>query len=185
MCALSNELVTFLIERSGLNIKQFLKMEKKNEAQLKKKRSLKTDLLIKMCFLKKFKKHNGIQTQFRLLLWAENFHQDAEVHSVKNISSSINSVWWYDDTSPFTMCPIQSLLTGFWGLLWVLKPSPYSNVSSEFILLAIFNYSLSPHQPEHLFRVVKKTQESILWCLCQRILKKSKYLKEQIPLYYN
>lgn len=131
----------------------------------------------------KFKKHNGIQTQFRLLLWAENFHQEAEIYSVKNISSNAKSIWWYDDTSLLTTCPIQSLLTGLWGLLLVLKPSPCLNVSFGFILLAIFNYCLSPHQPKHLLSVPKETQQTIPWCLCQSILKRSKYLIEQIQLY--
>lgn len=65
-----------------------------------------------MFLKKKFKKHKGVQKQFRLLLWGENFHQEAEIYSVKNINSSINSVWWYHDTRPLTICPMQSELTG-------------------------------------------------------------------------
>lgn len=79
---------------------------------------------------------------------------------------------------PLTTCPLQSLLTGLWGLLWVLKPSPCLNVSFGFVLLAIFNYCLSHHRPEDLFSVLKQTQETIPQCLCQRILKKSKHLIE-------
>lgn len=39
MCALSSELVTFLIERSGLNIKQLLKKKRKKPPNLIKKES--------------------------------------------------------------------------------------------------------------------------------------------------
>lgn len=55
MCALSSELVTFLFERSGLNIIHVFKIEKNPQQPQLKKKSLKTDLLIKMCVFKKKK----------------------------------------------------------------------------------------------------------------------------------
>lgn len=113
-----------------------------------------------MGFLKKFQKHNGEQTQFRLPPWAENFHQEAEIHSGKNINSSINSICCYDVTSPLTMCPIQSLLTGLWGLVWVLKPSPCLNVSFGFILLLDLSYPIFNYCPSQAF--VQCAQENPL-----------------------